>query len=243
MWGQAYTHFVCMSSMNCFPCAFLHKYIHFYACIHSQVDNNTTIRDLTNLCVMVLLQQTISWALAFQSVVWDVARIAEIQIIHWDVARIAGIKDIHFHFVRASIAKTSCYIAFKGEWPDRSLSDGACNHIFSFKPKISSWMVVTTEEPTWGRPCKAPPWGSSSWSPQRRSSAAKGTSLRGRAPTGNLRRAIIFSHFKFFSKEVRNIPDAMAKRPANRRRGSVLMLDLLASLGVRQRAQNNLTKF
>ena len=147
MWGQAYTHFVCMSSMNCFPCAFLHKYIHFYACIHSQVDNNTTIRDLTNLCVMVLLQQTISWALAFQSVVWDVARIAEIQIIHWDVARIAGIKDIHFHFVRASIAKTSCYIAFKGEWPDRSLSDGACNHIFSLTPKISSWMVAIQKSP------------------------------------------------------------------------------------------------
>ena len=33
----------------------------------------------------------------------------------------------------------------------------------------------------------------------------------------------------------------MAKRPANRRRGSVLMLDLLARLGVRQRAQNNLS--
>ena len=90
---------------------------------------------------------------------------------------------------------------------------------------------------TWDLPCKAPPWGSSSWSPQRRSRAAKGTSLRGRAPTGNLRRAIIFSHFTFFSKEVRNIPDAMAKRPANRRRGSVLMLDLLAGLEVRQRAQ------
>ena len=94
---------------------------------------------------------------------------------------------------------------------------------------------------TWDLPCKAPPWDSSSWSPQRRSRAAKGTSLRGRAPTGNLRRAIIFSHFTFFSKEVRNIPDAMAKRPANRRRGSVLMLDLLARLGVRQRAQNNLS--
>ena len=90
---------------------------------------------------------------------------------------------------------------------------------------------------TWGRPCTVLPWGSFSWSPQRRSRAAKGTSLRGRAPTGNLRRAIIFSQFKVFSKEVRNIPDTMAKRPANRRRGSVLMLDLLAGLEVRQRAQ------
>ena len=40
---------------------------------------------------MVLLQQAISWALAFESVVWDVPRIAENQ-------------SIHYHFVKASMA-------------------------------------------------------------------------------------------------------------------------------------------
>ena len=54
---------------------------------------------------MVLLQQAISGALAFESVVWDVARIAGIQI-------------IHYHFVRASMAKTSCYIALQCKLAD-----------------------------------------------------------------------------------------------------------------------------
>ena len=39
---------------------------------------------------------------------------------------------------------------------------------------------------TWGRPCTVLPWGSFSWSPQRRSRVARERSLRGPAPTGNL---------------------------------------------------------
>ena len=66
------------------------RLLHFHTYIYSQV-HNTPSTDLTNLCVMVLLQQAISWALAFESVVWDVPRIAENQ-------------SIHYHFVKASMA-------------------------------------------------------------------------------------------------------------------------------------------
>ena len=65
------------------------RLLHFHRYIYSQV-HNTPSTDLTNLCVMVLLQQAISWALAFESVVWDVPRIAENQ-------------SIHYHFVKASM--------------------------------------------------------------------------------------------------------------------------------------------
>ena len=49
--------------------------------IYCQVQNNAPVRDLSNLCVLVLLQKTIPWPLAFESVVWDVTRITENQTI------------------------------------------------------------------------------------------------------------------------------------------------------------------
>ena len=50
--------------------------------IYCQVQNNAPVRDLSNLCVLVLLQKTIPWPLAFESVVWDVTRITENETIH-----------------------------------------------------------------------------------------------------------------------------------------------------------------
>ena len=60
-------------------------------------------------------------------------------------------------------------------------------------PKKFSWKVAAAIVlfGTWGQPCRAPPWGSSSWSPQRRSKDAKERSRKGLAPTGNLASAVV----------------------------------------------------
>ena len=55
---------------------------------------------------MVLLQQTISWALAFQGVVWDVPRVAENQMIHY-------VLFLCWPFVKVGVANDENLVKFR----------------------------------------------------------------------------------------------------------------------------------
>ena len=133
--------------------------------IYCQVQNNAPVRDLSNLCVLVLLQKTIPWPLAFESVVWDITRITENQTINLMINL-----EIFFGIFLLLMGFMFWLLAWTMDWQAIE-----CSCLLS---------ILTTI--TWGRPCTVLPWGSFSWSPQRRSRVARERSLRGPAPTGNL---------------------------------------------------------